>query len=178
VEMQGDSFHFAFTDPCEAVLAFYATTLQPNASSRFDTRRHENRVRTSSGGTRRHASTRNDTSRHEGSSTWSRIRISSKTASEADDSPWVARDLGGGGRVLWRGEAAVRRGGVGRFPRRCVARCGGSESCGDRPLPHCLMSRPLDRTLSLSADSHVGPIACEEKEESHALSHQTDARTS
>ena len=44
-------------------------------SSRNDTGRHEDRVRTSSDRTRRHASTQNDTKRHERAPTWSRTRI-------------------------------------------------------------------------------------------------------
>ena len=52
-----------------------ATTVQPNASTGNDTKRHENRVRTSSGGTRRHRSTQNDTNGHERPSTWSRTRF-------------------------------------------------------------------------------------------------------
>ena len=51
-----------------------ATTLQPNAPTRNDTKRHEERFRTSSDGTRRHVSTQNDTNRHERPSTWSRTR--------------------------------------------------------------------------------------------------------
>ena len=54
------------------------TLAQPNASSRNDTKRHENRVRTSSGGTRRHASTQNDTNRHERPPTWSRTKTCAK----------------------------------------------------------------------------------------------------
>ena len=40
----------------------HATTLQPNASTRIDTKRHEERVRTAFGSTRK---TRIDTERHQ-----------------------------------------------------------------------------------------------------------------
>ena len=60
-----------------------ATTLQPNASARNDTGRHEDRVRTSSDRTRRHASTQNDTKRHERAPTWSRTKTCGRAVPEA-----------------------------------------------------------------------------------------------
>ena len=51
-----------------------ATTLQPNASSRNDTERHESAPRMSLCPSQKYASTQNDTNQHERPATWSRTR--------------------------------------------------------------------------------------------------------